>query len=237
MQESKVSPIIGITTYGANADDRYDLPVDYVEAVRKAGGVPLLLPPGESNIEEILNILHGLIFSGGGDIEPTLYNGSQHPEIDRVDVERDRFKIALARAAFETDIAVMGICRGSQLLAVASGGGLVEHLPDQYGDGIAHRRNGGDSAQHPVKIEKGCRLEGIFEANEVNVISDHHQCYRTIPDIWNVVGYAPDGVAKALEHKAHRWALALLWHPERSTHDRAQMKLFESLVDAAREQI
>ncbi|MFQ5769018.1 MAG: gamma-glutamyl-gamma-aminobutyrate hydrolase family protein, partial [bacterium] len=122
MTKRNKQPIIGITTYGRDKSGNFYLHGKYVDAVRKAGGLPILLPPGETHIEQILNVVNGIIFAGGGDIEPSLYGGPPHPTISRVDSERDAFELPLARRVLHEDIPVLGICRGFQVLNVAAGG-------------------------------------------------------------------------------------------------------------------
>jgi putative glutamine amidotransferase len=127
-------PLIGITTSGQRLTGNFSLPAVYADAVRQAGGRVILLPPGEVDPKFILDLVDGLVFCGGGDIDPATYNGSPHPSIYNVDSERDAFEITLARQVLATDIPVLGICRGLEVLVIASGGDLVPHLPDEFGE-------------------------------------------------------------------------------------------------------
>src|SRR6185295_2598637 len=135
MPPMSARPLIGITTYGRNADGEFHLPSEYVEAVRRAGGVPVLIPPGEEHLEEVLDRLDGVILSGGGDVDPVHYGGVPHATIDRIDGERDAMEIALTRGLLELDLPTLAICRGAQVLNVALGGSLIEHLPEEVGEG------------------------------------------------------------------------------------------------------
>ncbi|MFQ5822806.1 MAG: gamma-glutamyl-gamma-aminobutyrate hydrolase family protein [bacterium] len=226
-------PIIGITTYSRNESGNYYLPRKYVDAVRTAGGVPILLLPGESSPSQLLELVDGLIFVGGGDIDPALYGGSNHPTISREDPERDAFELALARQALRKDIPVLGICRGSQLLNVATGGDLVAHVPDEFGLEVLHQGENGEAAEHLVQIAPESRLAKIIGLTELSVVSKHHQGLRTVTPVWRVVAQAPDGVIEALEHKKHSWLLAVLWHPELSLEDPRHQRIFQALIKAA----
>jgi putative glutamine amidotransferase len=136
------SPIIGITTYSRNEAGEFFLPGAYIDAIQLAGGTPILLPPQQTNVDRILDIVDGLVFAGGGDIDPNVYGGKHHHTIYLVDEERDEFELALAKRLLANPVATLGICRGMQILGVASGVQLIAHVPDVYGDAIAHRLDG-----------------------------------------------------------------------------------------------
>jgi putative glutamine amidotransferase len=227
-------PLIGITTTGQRLTGSFYLPGAYVNAVRSSGGLPILLPPGEP--EEgaaILERLDGLIFSGGGDIDPGAYNGLLHPKVYNVDPERDRFELALSQVALGTDIPVLGICRGLEVLAVATGGCLVSHLPDEYGEVVLHRAEQALPIQHSIQIAPESFLATVTGATEATVVSWHHQATSTVPLGWRVAASAPDGVIEALEHLRHPWAIALQWHPELSINDPLQQRIFRAFIEAA----
>ena len=225
-------PIIGITTYGRDKSGNYFLPNGYVEAVREAGGLPILLPPGESNSDRILKLVDGLIFSGGSDIDPALYGGSSHPSITRADPERDLFELEFAKEVLSKETPVLGICRGLQLLNVATGGDLVAHVPDEFGFKVLHRTQNRGSTEHLVEIVQESRLAQIIGVHELFVVSKHHQALQTIPACWRVVAQAPDGVVEALEHEKHPWMIAVLWHPELSLNAPSHQRLFRAFVKA-----
>ncbi|KAM3102538.1 gamma-glutamyl-gamma-aminobutyrate hydrolase family protein [Phormidesmis sp. 146-12] len=227
------SPIIGITTHSRNEAGELCLPGTYVDAVQLAGGSPILLPPNQP--DQILNILDGLIFTGGGDINPALYGGEAHPTIYAVDPDRDEFELALAKVALTTQIPILGICRGMQVLNVATGGDLVPHVPDVYGDAIAHRLDHPRRpTQHEVQVFPNSRLAQILGAETVSIVTWHHQAVRTFSADWRLAAQASDGLVEALEHQYHPWAIGLQWHPEMSAQDPAHLKLFQALVKAAR---
>jgi putative glutamine amidotransferase len=227
-------PLIGITTSGQMLTGNFCLSKFYVEAVRLAGGVPMLIPAGEPDLSTILERLDGLIFSGGGDIDPAIYNGVSHPTIYNIDPERDRFEITLAQLALATDIPILGICRGLEVLLVATGGNLIPHLPDEVGEIVIHRADQMHSIEHSVQIVSESRLAGIIGATEVKVFSWHHQAASTVPLEWRIVARAADGVIEAIEHKHHPWAIALQWHPELSIDDPLQQRIFQAFITAAR---
>ncbi len=234
LTKQKILPIIGITTYGRDNNGDFHLPGQYVDAVRKAGGIPLLLPPGDSHPDQILDVVDGLIFAGGGDIDPALYGGSSHPAVSRVDPERDAFEMALAQKTLSKNAPVLGICRGAQLLNVATGGNLVEHVPDEFGFEILHQTKRGDGIEHLVQIVPRSRLAKITGATEMSVVSMHHQAVRTIPTGWTVVAQSADGVIEGLEYEPHPWMVSVLWHPELSLDDQQSHGIFHGLIEAAR---
>lgn len=228
-------PLIGITSSIQRQTNSFCLRREYVEAVRVAGGLPMLLPPGEPNPASILEWVDGILFAGGGDIDPAIYNGASHPTIYNVDSERDRFELTLAELALETDIPILGICRGLEILVVVSGGKLVTHLPDEFGETIIHRKEQSCPSEHSVQIASGTRLANIIGASEANIVSWHHQAASTIPENWRLAAQTSDGVIEALEHEYHPWAFALQWHPELSLNDPRQQRIFRSFVAAAQQ--
>ena len=157
-------PRIGITTYGRNDEGRFTLPAKYVDAVRRAAGLPILLPPGEPLLDEWLALVDALILTGGPDVDPDLYRGAKHPEVYGVDRERDASDMKLARHAVETKMPALCICRGTQVLNVALGGTLVEHLPDVVGEKVLHSGKERAYTPHAVHIDAGSRLAEILRA-------------------------------------------------------------------------
>lgn len=233
-RQDKHAPVIGITTYGRNEKGDFHLPGAYADAVRKAGGLPLLQAPGEQRIAEILHLVDGLLFAGGGDIHPRHYGNVHHPAISRIDEERDAFELALAREAFHTRMPLLGICRGSQLLSVASGASLIAHLPDVFDGQVLHMGAKGEQARHTVHVSEDARLADIFATDHVEVISKHHQGLdESVGKQWRVAARAADGTIEAIEHKKHPWCLAVLWHPELAPQDEVQQRLFRAFVNAA----
>jgi putative glutamine amidotransferase len=171
----------------------------------------------------------GLIFSGGSDLDPDLYDQEPHDETFGVVPERDRAELALLEAALARDLPVLAVCRGSQVLNVARGGDLVQHLPDLVGD-EKHKHTPGTFADHDVTLQPGTRLASLL-GDHAPVKSHHHQGFGRVGDGLRVAAHAEDGTIEAVEDPSRRFALGVLWHPEAGE----DLKLFEELVDAARE--
>jgi putative glutamine amidotransferase len=228
-------PLVGITTYVAPARWSYwDLeaalvPADYVRAVERAGGRPLLVPPSHDGVEETLDAVDGLIFSGGSDLDPALYGQEPHPETFGVVADRDRAELVLLEGALARDMPVLAICRGSQVLNVVRGGDLEQHLPDVVGD-EKHKHTPGTFADHEVTVEQGTRLAALL-GERLPVKSHHHQGVGHVGDGLRVAAHAEDGTIEAVEDPSRRFVLGVLWHPEASEDAR----LFEELVRQAGE--
>ncbi|MGH2451556.1 MAG: gamma-glutamyl-gamma-aminobutyrate hydrolase family protein [Candidatus Limnocylindria bacterium] len=226
-------PIIGITSYAEEA--RWGvwnapaalIPLAYVQAVERAGGRPLLVPPSSDGIDETLGALDGLLFSGGSDLDPDLYGADVHPETNGIRLERDRAELALLEAALARDMPVLAVCRGSQVLNVARGGDLVQHLPEVVGD-EKHKHTPGVFADHDVDLKEGTRLQRLL-GDRAPVKSHHHQGYGTIGEGLVESAWAEDGTVEALEDASRRFALGVLWHPEAGE----DFALFEALVEEA----
>jgi putative glutamine amidotransferase len=227
-------PVIGITTYltlarfGVWEDDAALIPAAYVRAVEAAGGRALLVPPSMEGIDETLDALDGLLFSGGSDLDPEIYRQEAHAETDGVVPERDRAEIALLEAALERDMPVLAVCRGSQVLNVARGGDLVQHLPDVVGD-EKHKHTPGVFADHDVDLVSGTRVQQIL-GDHAPVKSHHHQGYGQLGAGLREAARADDGTIEAVEDPSRRFALGVLWHPEAGE----DFALFEALVEEAR---
>ena len=228
-------PIIGITTYLTPAkwshwdEEAALIPATYVDAVERAGGRALLVPPSDDGVEETLEAVDGLIFSGGADLDPELYDQEPHTATAGVQPERDRAELALVQAALAGDMPVLAVCRGSQILNVARGGDLVQHLPEVVGDDT-HTHTPGTFADHDVSLEDGSRLASLL-GEHAPVKSHHHQGFGRVGDGLRVAAYAEDGTIEAVEAPEQRFALGVLWHPEAGEDSR----LFEELVREAGE--
>jgi putative glutamine amidotransferase len=230
----KNRPIIGITTYGRNEFGQFHLYGQYVDTVREAGGFAVLLPPCDQPAEEILKFIDGLILAGGGDIDPKIYNGKNHPTIERIDRERDDFEKELASIVLQASTPVLGICRGQQMLNIVTGGNLIPHLPECYGTKVIHRSESKKAIRHPVRIDASCKLAEITGETKIEVMSLHHQAIGEVSPEWKVVAWATDGVIEAQEHLQHPWLIAVQWHPELSPKDEFQQRLFRAFIEAAK---
>jgi putative glutamine amidotransferase len=228
-------PIIGITTYSRDENNKFSLPAEYIDAVRRAGGIPVLLPHGEPHLLDMLPLLDGVILSGGGDVDPALYNGQAHETIYMIDPERDSSEIELAKRVVMLELPLLPICRGTQVLNVALGGTLIEHLPDEVGNDILHRALPRAPAAHPIRVEPNSKLAQIMGRTEVSIASWHHQAVRKLAPGLQATAYAPDGTIEAIEMPGHPWLVALQWHPElTAADDPTQQAIFNALVEVAR---
>jgi gamma-glutamyl-gamma-aminobutyrate hydrolase PuuD len=224
-------PLIGITTYVEPASwghwqvEAALVPYDYVRAVERAGGRAVLVPPDDDGIEEVLDALDGLIFSGGNDLTPASYGAEADPATNGTNPARDSGELALLTAALERDLPVLAICRGVEVLNVARGGDLVQHLPDTVSH-EQHRAVVGEFSEHSVRVDPESRIEDVRGA----VKSHHHQGLGRIGDGLREVAWAEDGVVEAVEDPEKQFVVGVLWHPEAGEDQR----LFEQLVEAAR---
>jgi putative glutamine amidotransferase len=228
-------PIVGITSY-APEEVRWGvwelpaalIPLVYVEAIERAGGRALIVPPSEDGVEETLDALDGLLLSGGEDIDPAHYGAEPHAATAGVRSDRDRAELALLHVALERDMPVLAVCRGSQVLNVARGGDLVQHLPDLVGDD-KHKHTPGVFADHEVELQPGSRV-GELLGERAAVKSHHHQGYGRIGEGLRETARADDGTVEALEDPSKRFAVGVLWHPEEGE----DFALFRGLVEEAR---
>ncbi len=229
-------PLVGITTYAPD-EVRFGvwtmpaalIPLSYVRAIERAGGRPLLVPPAEDGVEETLDALDGLILSGGEDLSPETYGADPHPETRVVAPERDRAELALLQGALARDMPVLAVCRGSQVLNVARGGDLVQHLPEVVGD-EKHKHTPGVFGDHEVDVSPGSRLASLVGPRAA-VKSHHHQGFGRLGEGLVEAAWAEDGTLEALEDPSRRFAVGVLWHPEEGEDE----ALFSGLVAAARD--
>ncbi len=236
-------PIIGITGYGISEmqikDAHFDAyllsPADYSNAVLRAGGIPVVIPPISIGAQNLLCRLDGIIFSGGADIHPEHYDGIEdHPNLLPHDKLRDQVELDLIRHAVTLpDLPILGICRGAQLLNVALGGSLLEHLPDHIDDDI-HRDNDSLWTTHDVHVVADSKLAKVMGAELVHTMSGHHQALGKVAKVLTVTASSVDEVVEAVELETHPWCLGVQWHPEITADgDETQQRLFDALVKQA----
>ena len=245
-------PLIGLTAYAERAsywvisdEESVLLPRGYLDMVSAAGGIPVLLPPTVDGADAVEHC-HGLLVSGGPDVDASLYGSTRGPHEDLPRTERDASDLAVIRRAVERDIPVLGVCRGHQLLNVALGGTLHQHLPDVVGPDVAHTHSPGPGIYGPVRAttEPGSRIAGILGAGPVTVRCHHHQAIDRVAPGLRVTARAGD-VVEAVEFvglgpggseldgagvAGVPWVLGVQSHPERSPDD---LRLARALVDAA----
>ena len=226
-------PVIGLTSYLEPAKwGAWDLPAalipwNYVNKLQVAGASVVLLPPDANNYEAISR-LDGLVMAGGADIEPSRYGAAHQEGTDKPRVERDASELGLYRAAREANIPVFGICRGLQIMAVAHGGSLHQHLPDVVGNTL-HRDAPGTFNDHGATFTPGSLIADIVGATEVTVNSSHHQAVDSPGDL-TITGYAEDGTIEVCEDPSAEFVLGVQWHPEFSDDEQVSENLFRAFV-------
>lgn len=232
-----MKPIIGIGSDVQHVEgkrDRAFIYTTYIDALRHAGAIPVLIPPQPENAVEIVEGLDGILLAGGDDCDPALYGEESLPSVEPMDACRQSNDLALARVARERGIPTLGICLGLQVMNVAAGGTLVQDIDSQIETEIRHASDPEGRALHDVLIEKGTRLAGILPAAELNVNSSHHQAIKDVAGGLRVTAYAPDGVVEGLEDPHHPFYIGVQWHPEDMSGEGSASSLFGAFVEAAR---
>ncbi|MFH5924249.1 gamma-glutamyl-gamma-aminobutyrate hydrolase family protein [Roseomonas xinghualingensis] len=234
-------PLIGLTLDaeepgGYSKLPWYALRQNYFGAIAAAGGLPIALPHEPALAEEYLDHIDGLLVTGGAfDVDPALYGGGPRHDTVVLKEGRTTFEIAVLRGALRRDIPVLGICGGEQLLAVALGGTLIQHIPDSVPDALAHEQpNPRTEPGHEVALTPGTLLSRIVGAPSMAVNSAHHQAVDRPGEGAIVNARAPDGVVEGLEHPGYRFCLGVQWHPEYTVDPRDQA-ILEAFVEAARQ--
>ena len=216
------------------------LGLTYPQAIRRAGAVPIVIPPLDvESIEPLLDGLCGLCLSGGPDLHPSIYGAEPHPELGPTEPHLDRFEVALVRAAEARELPVLAICRGLQVLNVSRGGTLVQDLPSERPSDIQHRQAAvGWVPTHGVRIDEGSLVAACLGETEAQVNSFHHQAVDRLGDGLRIVGWAPDGTVEALEATDRRFTVAVQWHAESMIRSPEQERLLSAFAreasDAAR---
>ncbi len=210
----------------------------YVDAVVKAGGVPIVIPPvlSEEHVARYVDLADGFVFVGGPDIDPARYGQDPHETWNPINPRREEFDFLLMERILESEKPILAVCLGAQELNVARGGTLIQDIPDLTDSTIDHRpRQPASEHAHPVIIEEGTLLHRLLGTTELGVNSMHHQAADEPGEGMIVSARAPDGIIEAIEIPSHPFALGVQWHPERLTHEEPHLRIFLGLVDAARE--
>ena len=231
-------PLIGVTLDaekpgGYSKFPWYALRQNYCEAVILAGGLPVALPHEPENATAYLDTLDGLVVTGGAfDVDPSLYGDADRHDTVVTKDRRTAFEMAMTRGALVRDMPVLGICGGQQLLHVALGGKLFQHIPDSVKDALAHEQpNPRDEPGHDVAVAKGTKLHAIVGTETLAVNSAHHQAARDEPDGVVVNARSPDGVIEGIEAPAYRFCLGVQWHPEFHISE-GDRRLFRAFIEA-----
>lgn len=231
-------PLIGIGSDVAQHEgerDRAFVYTTYVDALRRAGAIPVLIPPQPENAAEVLDDLDGLVLAGGEDCDPAAYGEERHPSVElTMDPRRQENDLTLARLARERGLPTLGICLGMQVINVAAGGSLIQDIHTAVKTDIDHASEPSDRHRHPVAIERDTRLGRILGARELDVNSSHHQAIKDVGDGLRVTAQAPDGVIEGLEDPRHPFYVGVQWHPEDMNGETSAASLFGAFVEAAR---
>jgi len=238
-------PIIGVTSFRTQSKGSYfylSVTEAYIEAVVRAGGIPVILPLqlSETDIQDLRNQLAGLILTGGGDVDPEFYGASMDSTIGGVDPDRDRVEIALVHNAVDTQWPFLGICRGLQVINVALGGTLYTDIAEQKPGSLKHDYQRGavyprNMLAHPIQLDEGSRIVEMMGAAMVEVNSLHHQAVRDLASGLIPTSHAPDGILESFElpAEAHPLGVAVQWHPEWLQEHEPMRALFRSFVQSA----
>lgn len=232
-------PLIGLTTTRMTNlpnSSTFFINEPYAKAVSTAGGLPVLIPLNISNddLDALLFRLDGILFTGGHDINPREYGSQLHPKVENIDPTRDEIEIHLVKTTVESGKPFLGICRGFQVINVAMGGSLYEHLPDQLPGNVTHDNHhlARDFLAHSVSVEPDNHLSRIISNNQILVNSLHHQGVHKLAHKLLPTAYAPDGLIEAFELPKYSFGLAVQWHPEELQEHEAMRRLFQAFINS-----
>jgi len=233
-----MKPLIGIGSDVEKTTGRRDRAfayTTYVDALRRAGAIPVLIPPQPENAADIVGELDGILLAGGQDCDPRLYGENPHPSVEMMDHRREENDVTLAKVARQHGIPTLGICLGLQIMNVAGGGTLIQDIHSELRTNIEHVSDPDDRTRHDVTLEDGTRLASILGGpRQMNVNSSHHQAIKDVARGFRVTAEAPDGVVEGLEDPAHPFYMGVQWHPEDMPGENSASTLFRAFVDAAR---
>ena len=235
-------PLIGITldsekpsAEGYSKFPWYALRSNYSSVVVKAGGIPIILPHEFELVDSYLDLIDGLIITGGNfDIDPALYGETATNERVNIKPDRTQFEMRITREALQKDIPILGICGGQQLLNVALGGTLIQHIPDEVNYCLMHEQQvPRDQPGHIVTLVEGTLLHEIVGTQTMNVNTAHHQAVKEISDLTKINSRTSDGVVEGIEAPSFRFCLGVQWHPEFEI-DPGDLRIFEALINATK---
>ena len=230
-------PLIGIGSDVAQKDgerDRAFTYTTYIESLKGAGAVPVLIPPQPENVEDIIEGLDGILLAGGDDCDPAIYGEEPHTTVEAMDPRRQANELSLARLARERGIPTLGICLGVQMMNVAAGGSLMQDIHSEIQTEIEHASEPSDRRRHEVIIDDASRLAEIVGQRELNVNSSHHQAIKRVGEGLRITAQAPDGIVEGLEDPRHPFYVGVQWHPEDMNGEASAKAIFGAFVEAAR---
>jgi putative glutamine amidotransferase len=202
----------------------------YIESLKRAGAVPVLIPPQPENAADLVETLDGILLAGGDDCDPAEYGEEKHPSCEPMDPRRQKNDLGLAKLARERGIPTLGICLGVQVMNVAAGGTLIQDITSD----IDHASEPSDRHRHDVHIDASTKLGRILGDQEFNVNSSHHQAIGRVADGLRVTAKAPDGIVEGLEDPSHPFYVGVQWHPEDMPGESSASSIFGAFVEAAR---
>jgi putative glutamine amidotransferase len=229
-------PVIGITIDQHDDPDKYESPFDYSKGIELAGGLPLLLPyqTDLSLIPSYVDLLDGILFTGGNDLDPTVFGQSRHPKAIPIDPARQNFEMAVLAEVEKRRLPALGICLGSQVMNVYRGGSLHQFLPDvARSESLEHRKVGENLLRHPVAVDVKSQLGAAIGEPQISVNTYHKQSVDKLGRGLKIIATAPDGVIEGFEDPDYPLFAAVQWHPERLLSERAHRAPFELLVNKA----
>ena len=229
-----MKPVIGITT-DLDKKNNHMLKNAYVNAIIQAGGLPIILPVGiEEDVGQFAELIDGLLLTGGGDIDPTLFGEEPHPLLGEVEPQRDTVELDLFKEVLALNKPILGVCRGIQVINLAFGGNMYQDIYAQNrGDFLQHSQKGPRThASHFVQVEKDSLLASITKTNQIKVNSFHHQAVKDVPKPLRIIGTASDGVIEAIESTVHNFVLGVQWHPEAlgQKNDAVSLQIFDAFI-------
>jgi putative glutamine amidotransferase len=233
-------PVIGITLDYGDKPKQYMLPYDYATSVERAGGLPWPLPfkTDLSLIPQVVDRLDGIVFSGGDDLDPSLYGQSWHPNAEPIDPDRQKFELALIAEVEKRRMPALGICLGCQLMNVHRGGSLNQFLPDlERSAALEHRKLNDDLRRHRVELDPGTRLAQAIGREQIEVNTRHKQSIDRTGRGLRVIARAPDGVVEGVEDPSHPFFMAVQWHPENLSDRPEHLAPFRLLVTSAAQSV
>jgi putative glutamine amidotransferase len=230
-------PLIGIASDVVHREgerDRAFVYTTYIESLKRAGAVPVLIPPQPENAADVLDGLDGILLAGGDDCDPAAYGEERHPTCEPMDPRRQKNDLGLAKLARQRGVPTLGICLGVQVMNVAAGGTLIQDIGSAVGTEIDHASEPSDRHRHDVIIDGATKLGSILGAKELNVNSSHHQAVGRVADGLRVTAHAPDGIVEGLEDPSHPFYVGVQWHPEDMPSEPSATSIFGAFVEAAR---